>query len=75
MNVSGIRHQGVVRFFNPEKGYGFCRRDGDADVFFHATVLRRSGIEHVSQGDRLDFIIENGEKGPKARDIRVVPRG
>lgn len=67
---------GTVKFFNPDKGYGFIRRDGGQDVFVHANDLRKSGIVDLSPlvtGAKLEFVTELAEKGPKAVDIKILP--
>ena len=66
------RSEGVVKFFNADKGFGFCRRDHGVDVFIHANALKRSGIEGgVQTGDRLEFdVIPVDGKGPKAANIK-----
>ena len=77
MSASNGRLSGTVKFFNPDKGYGFIRRDGGQDVFVHATELRRSGIMDLSPiqtGVKLEFEIEIVDgKGPKAIEIKLVP--
>lgn len=67
------RAQGIVKFFNLEKGFGFARREnGASDVFIHANALKRSGIENgVQTGERLEFDVLPVEgKGPKAANIK-----
>ena len=75
------RFQGVVKFFNPSKGFGFIRRDGSQDVFVHATELRQSGIMDLSPittGTNVEFSVVLGEdksgaqRGPKAVDIKIT---
>ena len=71
-----VRAQGVVKFFNTKKQFGFCTREGEADVFVHLNALKRSGIEHVDQGDCLEFdVIEVEGKGFKAENIKRVDGG
>lgn len=76
-----VRYQGVVKFFNPSKGYGFIRRDGSQDVFVHATELRQSGIMDltpVTTGAAVEFSVVVGEdkagskRGPKAVNIVII---
>ena len=69
-----VREQGVVKFFNVEKGFGFVRRDNAPDVFIHANELKRSGIESgVKTGDKLEFeVIPVDGKGPKASSIKLL---
>lgn len=70
------RSKGVVKFFNAEKGFGFCRRDGKPDVFLHQNALKRSGIyDGVVEGDTLEFDVEPVVgKGPKASEIKVLEK-
>lgn len=71
------RTRGTVRFFDVTKGYGFCKRDdGQADVFLHASTLKKSGIyDGIKAGDtiEIDVIVPDG-KGPKAAAIRMIER-
>ena len=71
------RSQGVVKFFNEGKGYGFCLRDGDSDVFIHANELKRSGVVHVPKpGDTLEFDVVDVEgKGVKGVNIKFANGG
>ncbi len=74
---NGARVSGTVKFFNPDKGYGFIRRDGGQDVFVHANELRKSGVmdlSPVTTGAKLEFDVEQVDnKGPKAVNIKVLP--
>lgn len=76
------RFKGVIKFFNPSKGFGFIRRDGAQDVFVHATELRQSGIMDltpVQTGVPVEFSVvlgsdkEGKQRGPKAVDIVLMP--
>jgi len=73
----GTRINGTVKFFNPDRGYGFVRVDGKQDVFIHANELRKSGVVDLSPvvtGQRVEFAIEFvPNKGPKAVDIVLTP--
>jgi CspA family cold shock protein len=77
MTEGNGRTSGIVKFFNPDKGYGFIRRDGGQDVFVHANELRRSGITDLSPvttGAKLEFDVEIvDKKGPKAVNIKLMP--
>lgn len=76
MSEGNGRLSGTVKFFNPDKGYGFIRRDGGQDVFIHANELRKSGIVDLSPvitGAKMEFNTEIAEKGPKATNIRMIP--
>ena len=63
---------GTVKWFDGKKGYGFLTREGDKDVFFHATDLRKSGIEdeNVDEGHRFEFELAETPRGVKA--IKLV---
>lgn len=75
---SAERSNGVVKFYNGEKGYGFIRRDGGApDVFLHSKALKRSGISGgVKTGDSLEFdaMPTEGGRGPKAENIKLLSK-
>ena len=69
------RGTGTVKFFNAEKGFGFCRRDKGPDVFVHVNALKRSGLDEksIKTGDKLEFdLIPVEGKGPKAANIKIV---
>lgn len=75
MDVATERDRGVVKFFNGEKGFGFCSRSGGKlDVFVHANELKRSGVQgSLEKGDSLEFdVVPVDGKGPKAVSIRRV---
>lgn len=60
---------GTVKFFNEEKGFGFITVAGSGqDVFVHKSALSSA----IRQNDEVEFTIENGQKGPNAREVRVL---
>lgn len=62
---------GTIKWFSAEKGYGFIvRDDGQADIFVHASGVRYG--KKLNQGDRVEFEITNGQRGPKAVHVRVM---
>ena len=63
---------GVVKWFNDRKGYGFIEQDGGPDVFVHHTGIYWEGFKSLREGDRVTFEIEQGNKGPAAVNVNVV---
>ena len=66
------RVQGTVKWFNGSKGYGFIARDGGEDVFVHYSAIQGEGFRNLEEGDRVEFSIEQGQKGPAAADVRRI---
>ncbi|MCB0994979.1 MAG: cold-shock protein [Acidimicrobiales bacterium] len=64
--------QGTVKFFNSEKGYGFITQDSGPDVFVHYSNISGSGYRSLDEGQRVEFEIGPGRKGPEALDVRAV---
>ncbi|MDH2425705.1 cold-shock protein [Sphaerisporangium sp. TRM90804] len=65
--------QGTVKWFNAEKGYGFIAPDGDApDVFVHFSEIVGSGYRSLEDGQRVEFEVTQGQKGPQASQVRAV---
>jgi CspA family cold shock protein len=63
--------QGTVKWFNQTKGYGFIKpTDGSSDVFVHCSAIEGAGLKSLNEGDQVDFEITQGDKGPKATDVR-----
>ncbi len=63
------RINGVVKWFNVAKGFGFISRDGGPDVFVHFSAIQGSGFKSLAEGDRVEFEIVQGQKGPQAADV------
>ena len=67
------RVTGTVKWFNGQKGYGFIARDGGEDVFVHYSAIEgQEGFHNLYEGDRVEFAIEQGQKGPAAADVRRI---
>ncbi|GAA3073142.1 hypothetical protein GCM10010464_41540 [Pseudonocardia yunnanensis] len=65
--------QGTVKWFNGEKGFGFISVDGGgADVFVHYSEIDAGGFRDLNEGQRVEFTIGQGAKGPQATGVRVV---
>ena len=63
------RVTGTVKWFNDAKGYGFLAQDGGKDVFVHHSAIRNEGFRSLTEGDKVEFSIEAGPKGPSATDV------
>jgi CspA family cold shock protein len=64
--------QGTVKWFNGEKGYGFIAQDGGADVFVHFSEIVGSGYRNLDEGQRVEFEVGQGAKGPQATAVRTI---
>ncbi|MFH0844553.1 MAG: cold-shock protein [Pseudomonadota bacterium] len=63
---------GVVKWFNEKKGFGFIEQEGGADVFVHHSAIQATGFKSLREGDRVTFDVEQGKKGPVAANVKVV---
>lgn len=60
---------GIVKWFNAEKGFGFIEREGGEDVFVHFSAIKADGYKSLEEGQRVQFDIENGQRGPQATNV------
>lgn len=63
---------GVVKWFNSSKGYGFIEQEDGPDVFVHHTGINANGFRSLNEGDRVTFEIVQGPKGPAAANVTIV---
>jgi CspA family cold shock protein len=64
--------QGTVKWFNAEKGFGFISQDGGGDdVFVHFSAIQSSGYKSLDEGQKVEFDLAQGPKGPQAENVRV----
>jgi CspA family cold shock protein len=63
---------GIVKWFDDRKGYGFIEQEDGPDVFVHYSGITGNGFKSLGEGDRVSFEIEQGEKGPAAINVTVV---
>jgi CspA family cold shock protein len=66
------RVTGTVKWFNDQKGYGFLSQDGGNDVFVHHSAIQSEGFRSLTEGDQVEFSIEQGPKGLAAADVRKI---
>ena len=67
-----MREQGIVKWFNNEKGYGFVSRDSGGDVFVHQSAIQAEGFRSLAEGDKIEFEVEHGPKGLRAQNVVKV---
>ena len=60
---------GVVKWFNESKGYGFISTEDGSDVFVHYSSIQGNGYKSLAEGDSVSFDVEKGPKGPKAVNV------
>jgi CspA family cold shock protein len=66
------RIQGTVKWFNGSKGYGFLAREGGADVFVHYSAIQSDGFRNLQEGQKVEFSVEQGPKGPQASNVVIL---
>ncbi len=68
-----MKFTGTVKWFSKEKGYGFITRDDNqGDVFVHFSAIQQRGFKALQEGQRVEFEVEQDEKGPRAKNVRVI---
>ncbi len=64
---------GVVKWFNDDKGFGFITPDdGSKDCFVHYSAIDGNGFRSLAEGDRVEFEVTQGQKGPAAENVRKI---
>ncbi len=63
---------GQVKWFNETKGFGFLEQDGGKDVFVHFSAIQGSGFRTLTEGQRVEFEVVQGDKGPQAANVVPV---
>ena len=64
--------QGTVKWFNNKKGYGFINEAGGRDIFVHYSSIDADGFKTLSEGESVDFEIEECDRGPEARNVKRI---
>ena len=66
------REIGTVKWFNSSKGFGFIERENGKDVFVHYSAINSEGFRNLEEGQRVEFTVAEGQKGPAAENVTVV---
>ena len=65
--------KGKVKWFNGKKGFGFIEiEDKEKDVFVHVSAVKTAGMRYLNEGDKLEFTLEDGPKGPSAVNLKKL---
>lgn len=64
--------EGTVKWFNAKKGFGFLEQDNGDDVFVHFSAIQTDGFRTLNEGDKVQFDIVAGEKGPSAANVKPL---
>ncbi len=66
------RQNGIVKWFNDEKGYGFITPESGADLFVHFRAIEGNGFKSLKEGQQVSFIATRGQKGMQAEEVQVI---
>lgn len=64
--------KGTVKWFNDKKGFGFLSREDGTDVFVHHTSIQGDGFKTLSEGQQVEFEVQDGPKGPQAVNVKAL---
>jgi CspA family cold shock protein len=70
--MAAAREKGTVKWFNNDKGFGFIQRENGPDVFVHFRAITGDGYRSLSEGQRVEFTVIQGQKGLQAENVTVV---
>ncbi|MDN9254025.1 cold-shock protein [Clostridioides difficile] len=63
---------GIVKWFNNEKGFGFISVEGEDDVFVHFSAIQNDGYKTLEEGEKISFDITQGNRGPQAENVNRI---
>ncbi|RCU51837.1 MULTISPECIES: transcription antiterminator/RNA stability regulator CspE [Corallincola] len=63
---------GTVKWFNSDKGFGFIQQENGPDVFVHFRAITGAGFKTLEEGQKVEFTVTQGQKGPQAENVTVV---
>ncbi|NIT14318.1 MAG: cold shock domain-containing protein [Candidatus Dadabacteria bacterium] len=66
------REVGTVKWFNSTKGFGFIEREEGKDVFVHYSAIQGDGYRSLDEGQKVEFTVVEGEKGPQAQEVTAI---
>lgn len=70
--VPGTMLQGTVKWFNESKGFGFIEQEEGKDIFVHYSAIQGNGFKTLNEGDKVEFEVVDGPKGPAAANVNKV---
>jgi len=71
-DLAVMAFEGKVKWFNESKGFGFIQQDNGTDVFVHFSSIKSEGFKTLAEGQRVQFDIEEGDRGPKAVNVMKI---
>jgi len=64
--------KGTVKWFDAKKGYGFITKEDGEDIFVHYSAIQAEGYKTLKEGVKVEFEVQNGQKGPQAANVKVI---
>jgi CspA family cold shock protein len=72
MTLTRVRARGIVKWYDPRKGYGYATRTGAPEVFLHYGALSSDGVIELKPGQKIEFMLEQTQRGALAHEIRLL---